>query len=177
RTFEQAAGFLRVTGGPEPLDATGVHPERYAIVERIARDAGVSVSDLIGDSVRLDAIDLSVYVDGETGLPTLRDIIAELKRPGRDPRAPFESAAFSDAVHSIDDLAVGMRLPGVVTNVADFGAFVDIGVHRDGLVHVSKLSLQFVRDPRDVVRVGQRVDVTVTEVDRDRGRISLSMVE
>ncbi len=177
RTFEQAAGFLRVHGGGEPLDATAVHPERYEVVRGIASDAGIEVQALIGNAEALDSIDLERYATPELGMPTLRDIVAELKRPGRDPRPAFASASFSENVHEIGDLTTGMRLPGVVTNVTDFGAFVDIGVHRDGLVHISKLSDSFVSSPREVVRVGQAVQVTVLEVDAERKRISLSMVD
>lgn len=177
KVFEQAAGFLRVREGSEPLDATAIHPERYETVRAMARDAGCDVSDLVGDAARIGTIDLSRYLSDELGMPTLEDIAAELARPGRDPRDPFSVVEFSDGVESIDDLSVGMRLPGVVTNVTDFGAFVDIGVHRDGLVHISRLAPHFVRNPREVVSVGQGVEVTVTDIDLDRGRISLSMVE
>ena len=177
KVFEQAAGFLRVRGGREPLDATAIHPERYATVRAMASDAGCEVADLIGDAARIGTIDLQRYITDELGRLTLEDIAAELARPGRDPRDPFTVVEFSEKVHSIDDLSVGMRLSGVVTNVTDFGAFVDIGVHRDGLVHISRLAPHFVRNPRDVVSTGQGVEVSVIEVDRDRGRISLSMVE
>jgi uncharacterized protein len=177
RTYEQAAGFLRIHGGTEPLDATGVHPERYDLVRRMAADHGCEVGALIRDETLLDDIQPERYLGADVGLPTIRDIVAELKRPGRDPRPPFSPTEFDESVHSIDDLRVGMKLPGVVTNVTDFGAFVDIGVHRDGLVHISKLSSGFVRNTRDVVRVGQAVDVTVVDIDVQRKRISLSMAE
>jgi len=177
KTFEQAAGFLRVRGAEHPLDASGVHPERYELVERMARDAGVEVGQLIGDEKLCDSIDLNDYVNEQTGIETLGDIVAELKQPGRDPRPRFEEFAFSEEVHEIDDLRPGMKLPGVVTNVTNFGAFVDIGVHRDGLVHISKLADHFVSDPRQVVRVNQTLTVTVVEVDAERKRISLSLVD
>ncbi|MFW5684376.1 MAG: Tex family protein [Spirochaetota bacterium] len=177
RVFEQAAGFLRVHDGLEPLDATSVHPERYDLVRRIAGDLGVESRDLVGDEALATRVTLDRYVSADAGLPTLRDILAELQRPARDPRPEFEVVTFRDDVSSIDDLRVGMKLDGVVTNVTDFGAFVDIGVHRDGLVHVSKLAREFVRNPREVVRVGQGVTVMVTEIDVARGRISLSMAE
>ena len=173
KTYEQAAGFLRLAHG-HPLDASAVHPERYALVERIARDLGVSLVDLVGDSTLGDRIDLMRYVSDDVGLPTLRDILAELERPGRDPRAAFEAPAWRDDVREISDLQVGMILEGQVTNVTHFGAFVDLGVHQDGLVHVSKLSDTFVSDPHQAVRTGQRIQVMVLEVDRDRKRISLT---
>ena len=177
KAFEQAAGFLRVRDGREPLDATAIHPERYETVRAMAREADCDVSDLIGDAARIGTIDLHRHLTDEVGMPTLEDIAAELARPGRDPRDPFSVVEFSDEVQSIEDLSVGMRLSGVVTNVTDFGAFVDLGVHRDGLVHVSRLARHFVRNPHEVVSVGQGVEVTVTEIDLDRGRISLSMIE
>jgi uncharacterized protein len=174
KAFEQCAGFLRVTGGREPLDASAVHPERYALVRRMAGDAGSTVPDLLASADARSRIDIHAYVDSEVGLPTLRDIMSELEKPGRDPRSSFEVFSFAD-VHDIKDLEPGMHLPGIVTNVTTFGAFVDIGVHRDGLVHISQLADRFVRDPAEVVRVRQQVRVRVTEVDRERGRIGLSM--
>lgn len=176
RSYEQAAGFLRIHGGEEPLDASGVHPERYGIVAAIAEDLGVTVTNLIGNEKLLDGVRPEAYAGERVGVPTVRDIVAELRRPGRDPRPTYEEFAFDESVHTMEDLKPGMRLPGVVTNVTDFGAFVDVGVHRDGLVHVSKLSDRYVSDPREVVRVQQRVNVTVVEVDHNRNRISLSMV-
>ena len=176
KAFEQAAGFLRLRDGDHPLDASAVHPERYALVERMAGDLGVAVPDLVGDEQLTGRIRLSDYVDGDVGLPTLEDIRDELRKPGRDPRDRFEAFAFAD-VHDIADLQKGMRLPGIVTNVTNFGAFVDVGVHQDGLVHISQLADRFVRDPAEVVRVHQQVTVTVLEVDLDRRRISLSMRE
>jgi uncharacterized protein len=174
KAYEQAAGFLRVRGA-DPLDASAVHPERYALVERMARDAGCGVTDLMGDDAARRSLDLNAYVSDEVGLPTLRDIMAELARPGRDPRAGFTAFAFAEGVSDIAHLHPGMRLPGIVTNVTKFGAFVDVGVHRDGLVHVSQLADRFVRDPSEVVAAGREVMVTVIGVDQQRGRINLSM--
>ena len=176
RIFEQAAGFLRIRGGAEPLDASGVHPERYSVVQGMADDLGVAVEVLIGNEELIGAVDAERYIDGDVGMPTIRDILQELRRPGRDPRPPYQEFAFADSVHDIEDLAPGMRLPGIVTNVTDFGAFVDVGVHRDGLVHVSRLADRYVKDPREVVRVQQQVTVTVVEIDMKRKRISLSMI-
>lgn len=173
RTFEQAAGFLRVHGG-HPLDASAVHPERYALVERIARDLGVSLVDLVGDAGLVDRIDLQRYLSADVGLPTLRDILTELARPGRDPRAEFAPPAWRDDVRTLDDLQVGMILEGQVSNVTHFGAFVDLGVHQDGLVHISKLADRFVSDPHQVVRTGQRLQVMVLGVDHARKRIALT---
>jgi uncharacterized protein len=175
RAFEQSAGFLRVRGGAHPLDATAVHPERYALVERMARDLGVGVSELIGNDQLIERIQLPRYVAADAGLPTVEDIIAELRRPGRDPRDVFEPPAFRDDVRELKDLLPGMQLEGVVTNIVAFGAFVDIGVHQDGLVHVSQLADRFVRDAAEVVKVGQKVQVTVLSVDAERKRIALSM--
>ncbi len=175
KAFEQAAGFLRVRGGAHPLDASAVHPERYALVERMAADAGISVVDLIANEKALDAIDVTRYVSADVGLPTLKDIVAELKKPGRDPRAGFEAPAFRDDITEPKDLKDGMVLEGVVTNIVAFGAFVDVGVHQDGLVHVSQLADRYVTDPNQVVAVGQRVKVRVMAVDLQRNRIALSM--
>ena len=175
KVFEQAAGFLRVRGGAHPLDASAVHPERYALVERMAADAGVPLGALVGDEAAAARIEPRRYVSDAVGLPTLRDILIELKKPGRDPREAFELPAFRDDVKEPKDLAPGMVLEGVVTNLVAFGAFVDVGVHQDGLVHVSQLSDRYVRDPAQVVRVGQKVRVTVQAVDLARGRIALTM--
>jgi len=175
KAFEQAAGFLRISEGDNPLDASAVHPESYHIVERMAADLGCSIGDLMRREDLRGKIDLRRYATDKVGMPTLLDIMEELAKPGRDPRDQFEAFAFSDEVKTIDDLKVGMRLPGIVTNVANFGAFVDIGVHQDGLVHVSQLADRFVKEPADVVKVNQKVTVTVLEVDKDRNRISLSM--
>ena len=175
KAFEQAAGFLRIRDAANPLDASAVHPERYSLVEKMAADLGCSLTDLLRDESLRKKIDLQKYVSTEVGLPTLRDIIDELSKPGRDPRKAFESFDFAEGIEKPSDLAVGMKLPGVVTNVTAFGAFVDVGVHQDGLVHVSHLADHFVRDASEVVKVGQRVQVTVMEVDLPRNRIALSM--
>ena len=175
KAFEQAAGFLRVRGGTHPLDASAVHPERYALVERMANDAGASIGQLIADEKKVASIDLGRYVSDDVGLPTLRDILVELRQPGRDPRAAFEPFAFRDDVTEPRDLREGMELDGVVTNIVAFGAFVDVGVHQDGLVHVSQLADRYVRDPNHVVTVGQRVKVRVMAVDLPRNRIALTM--
>ncbi|MDQ3369253.1 MAG: RNA-binding transcriptional accessory protein, partial [Myxococcota bacterium] len=174
KAFEQAAGFLRIAGATHPLDQSAVHPERYPLVEQIARDLGVELPQLIGNQELVDRIDFAKYVSDDVGEPTLRDIAGELAKPGRDPRAEFEPPKFRDDVTSVEDLKVGMVLEGVVTNVTAFGAFVDIGVHNDGLVHVSQLSEQFVKDPSEVVKVGQKLTVRVLEVDNQRKRIALS---
>jgi len=174
RAFEQAAGFLRVRGGDQPLDASAVHPERYGLVKRIARDMGVGIEDLVGDPSLPDRIEIGRYVGDGVGEPTLRDIVEELKKPGRDPRDEFSAPAFREDVQAIEDLEPGMVLEGVVTNVTNFGAFVDVGVHRDGLVHISQLADRYVRDPAEVVGVGDRITVRVLDVDLERGRISFS---
>ena len=177
KAFEQAAGFLRIRGGVNPLDASAVHPEAYHIVESMAVDMDCSMGELINDGDIRKKIDLSRYVTDMIGMPTLNDIMDELAKPGRDPREQFELFKFTEGVEKIEDVKSGMRLPGVVTNVTAFGAFVDIGVHQDGLVHVSQLADRFVKDPHKVVKVNQRVKVTVLEVDLARKRISLSMKE
>lgn len=175
RTFEQAAGFLRIANGDNPLDSSAVHPETYALVERIASDNNTPQQSLIGDSKLLRQLDAGSYVDDRFGLPTIRDIVAELDKPGRDPRPEFKTATFREGVETIKDLQPGMRLEGAVTNVTNFGAFVDIGVHQDGLVHISALANKFVKDPHKVVKTGDIVTVKVIEVDSDRKRIALSM--
>ncbi len=175
KAFQQAAGFLRIRGAQNPLDAGAVHPESYSVVEAMAKDMNCTVADLVRDAGMRDQIDLHRYITPERGLPTLTDIRQELARPGRDPRQAFEAFSFADGVEKMEDLYPGMKLPGIVTNVTAFGAFVDIGVHRDGLVHVSELSDVFVSDPLQVIRVQQKVTVTVLEVDPQRKRISLSM--
>jgi uncharacterized protein len=175
KTFEQAAGFLRIQNGDNPLDASAVHPESYGIVEAMAADLNVGIEELIRNTDRRKNLDLKRYQSDTVGLPTLRDIMSELEKPGRDPRSEFELFEFSDEVHEISDLKPGMALPGVVTNVVAFGAFVDVGVHQDGLVHISELADRFVKDPQKVVKVHQKVTVTVLDVDEKRGRISLSM--
>jgi uncharacterized protein len=175
KAFEQAAGFLRIRDAAHPLDASAVHPERYALVEKMAADLGATVADLMRDAKLRAKIKLETYVTAEVGLPTLTDIMAELAKPGRDPREKFETFAFDASVHEPKDLKPGMKLPGIVTNVTAFGAFVDIGVHQDGLVHVSQLADTFVKDPAAVVKPQQKVMVTVVEVDLPRNRIALSM--
>ncbi|HDL85355.1 MAG TPA: S1 RNA-binding domain-containing protein, partial [Candidatus Acetothermia bacterium] len=175
KAFEQAAGFLRIRGGDDPLDASAVHPESYVVVACMAADLSCSITKLMESEELRSQIDLDRYITDIIGLPTLRDITSELAKPGRDPRDRFEPFAFSENVHYMDDLAVGMKLPGIVTNVTKFGAFVDIGVHQDGLVHISQLASRFVSDPSEVVKVQQHVTVTVLNVDKARGRISLSM--
>jgi protein Tex len=175
KTFEQAAGFLRIRGGDNPLDNTAVHPESYFIVEKMAQNLGVPLDRISENPAGFSAIDLKEYVTAEVGEPTLRDIISELEKPGRDPRAEFRYATFKEEVKEIKDLVVGMELEGMVTNVANFGAFVDIGVHQDGLVHVSQLADRFIDDPKKVVKVGQIVKVRVLEVNEPLKRISLSM--
>ena len=173
--FEQCAGFLRIANARNPLDGSAVHPERYALVEQMAQDAGCSVADLIADKDVRARVDINRYINAEVGLPTLTDIMHELEKPGRDPRQAVEEFEFDSRVTSIADLAVGMELPGIVTNITNFGAFVDIGVHQDGLVHISQLANRFVSNPGDVVKLHQHVRVRVIDVDLRRSRISLSM--
>ncbi len=175
RAFEQCAGFLRIANGTEPLDASSVHPEAYGVAKKIVSACGRDVRSLMGDSAALKSLDPRVFVDERFGLPTVRDIIAELDKPGRDPRPEFKTATFADGIDDIKDLKPGMMLEGTVTNVAAFGAFVDIGVHQDGLVHVSQLADRFVKDPHEVVKAGDVVKVRVTEVDVPRKRIGLTM--
>ena len=175
KAYEQCAGFLRIVDGENPLDNTAVHPERYDLVQRMAFDAGVDIPTLIADAATRRKIDLARYCTGDVGLPTLHDIMDELDKPGRDPRGTAKVFAFEESVHSIDDLELGMILPGVVTNVTNFGAFVDVGIKTKGLVHISQLADHFVKDPNDVVHVQQRVRVRVLEIDDVRGRIGLSM--
>ena len=175
KAFEQAAGFLRIRNAAHPLDRSAVHPERYHVVEQMAKDLGVTISELMKDSSHRKNIDSKRYVTSEIGLPTLNDIIAEISKPGLDPRDKFEIFSFTEGVNKLSDLKVGMKLPGIVTNITNFGAFVDIGVHQDGLVHLSQLANYFVSDPNDVVKVQQQIMVKVTEVDEKRKRIALSM--
>ncbi|HQX88943.1 MAG TPA: Tex family protein [Moraxellaceae bacterium] len=175
KTFEQAAGFLRIMNGENPLDASTVHPESYPIVQKIAAQSTKDIRELLGDAKFLKAVNAAEFVDEKFGLPTITDILKELEKPGRDPRPEFKAATFQDGVTEIRDLKPGMILEGVVTNVANFGAFVDIGVHQDGLVHISALSTKFVKDPREVVRAGDIVKVKVLEVDVPRARIALTM--
>jgi uncharacterized protein len=173
--YEQAAGFLRIRSGKQPLDNTAVHPERYRLVEKMAADLGVSLPALITEPALLDKIRLEQYIGPDIGLPTLNDIVSELKKPGRDPRESFVTASFREDVMEVKDLKEGMTLNGIVTNVAAFGAFVDIGVHQDGLVHVSQLADRFVKDPNQVIKVGQQVQVRVLSIDLQRKRIGLTM--
>ncbi|MBW4497071.1 MAG: RNA-binding transcriptional accessory protein [Oscillatoria princeps RMCB-10] len=175
KTFEQAAGFLRIRGGDNPLDNTAVHPESYFVVQAIAKDVDVALDKIAQAAERLKSVNLKKYVSDTVGLPTLRDIMSELEKPGRDPREQFKYATFKEGVKEIKDLTVGMELEGIVTNVANFGAFVDIGVHQDGLVHISQLADRFVDDPKKVVKVGQVVKVRVLEVNEKLKRIGLSM--
>ena len=173
--FEQCAGFLRIPGARNPLDNSAVHPESYHIVEQMAKDNHCTVAQLIGDAAKRKAVDIKKYVTDTVGMPTLTDIMAELEKPGRDPREQIEEFEFDKNVTSVDDLVAGMVLPGIVTNITNFGAFVDVGVHQDGLVHVSQLADRYVADPTQVVKLHQHVKVRVVEVDRKRNRISLSM--
>jgi len=175
KAFEQCAGFLRIRDAENPLDSSAVHPEAYPVVEQMAKDLNCSVKDLIAKKELREKIDLKKYVSERFGLPTLQDIMQELAKPGRDPRQQFEAFSFADDVHEITDLKVGMKLPGIVTNVTKFGAFVDIGVHQDGLVHISEMADKYITDPAEVVKVGQKVQVTVLEVDTERRRIALSL--
>jgi len=175
RTFEQAAGFLRIASGENPLDRSSVHPEAYGVVEAIAAKNNRKVENIIGDSAFLRSLNPQDYVTEQFGLPTIKDIISELEKPGRDPRPEFRFASFEDGVETLGDLKPGMVLEGSVTNVTNFGAFVDIGVHQDGLVHISALSNTFIKDPREVVKAGDIVKVKVMDVDIPRKRIALSM--
>jgi len=175
KTFQQSAGFLRVVDGDNPLDNSGVHPENYGTVERMAEDLGDTVPEMINNPEVRKEIDLENYVDSDVGMPTLNDILDELEKPGRDPRPEFEPFDFSDEVNEIDDLEEGMVIPGIVSNVTNFGAFVDIGLKSDGLVHISELADEYVEHPGDVVKLNQRVRVKVLDVDKPRKRVSLSM--
>jgi uncharacterized protein len=173
--YQQCAGFLRISNGKNPLDNSAVHPESYHVVEQMAKDQNCTVSDLISIKGMREKIDIHQYVTEEVGLPTLTDIMKELEKPGRDPREQIEEFEFDSSVQTIDDLHEGMELPGIVTNITNFGAFVDIGVHQDGLVHVSQLADKYVSDPTQVVRLHQHVRVRVIGIDLRRQRISLSM--
>jgi uncharacterized protein len=175
KAFEQAAGFLRIMNGANPLDASAVHPEAYLVVERILASNRRAVQSVIGDTAFLRALNPQDFTDGQFGLPTVKDIIAELEKPGRDPRPEFKTATFQEGVEAIKDLALGMVLEGVVTNITNFGAFVDVGVHQDGLVHISRMADKFVKDPHAIVKTGDVVKVKVMEVDLPRKRIALSM--
>jgi uncharacterized protein len=175
KAFEQSAGFLRIRNGANPLDASAVHPESYHVVFAMAKDLACAVTDLMQRPELRSQIDINRYITAHIGAPTLNDILTELAKPGRDPRQGFEKFAFAAEIEKISDLVAGMKVPGIVTNVTAFGAFVDIGVHQDGLVHISQLSDNFVKNPADVVKVHQKVEVTVIDVDLERNRISLSM--
>ena len=175
KAFEQAAGFLRIPDGKDPLDRSAVHPEAYPVVERIMSQTGKDAGSLLGDSGLLRTLKPESFIDDTFGVPTVSDILAELEKPGRDPRPEFKAAAFVEGVEAISDLKEGMQLEGVVSNVTAFGAFVDIGVHQDGLVHISQLADRFVEDPREVVKAGQIVKVKVTAIDIPRNRIALTM--
>ena len=175
KTFEQAAGFLRITNSDNPLDNSAVHPESYSIVEKMAKDLKCSVSDLMSNATLREKIDLPRYVSDKVGMPTLQDIMRELEKPSRDPREQLEEWHFDESVHTIDDLQVGMVLPGIVTNIANFGAFVDVGVHKDGLVHISEMANRRISNPNEVVSLHQHVRVRVVDIDKGRGRIQLSL--
>lgn len=175
KAFEQAAGFLRIRSGENPLDNTAVHPESYAVVQAIAKDLNLPLTDVTQISEKVKSVNIKKYVTDKVGEPTLRDIISELEKPGRDPRAEFKYATFKEGIKSISDLAVGMELEGIITNVANFGAFVDVGVHQDGLVHISQLADRFVEDPKQIVKVGQVVKVRVLEINEKLKRVSLTM--
>lgn len=177
KAFEQAAGFLRIAGGKEPLDNSAVHPESYGIVEQMAKDLHCTVADLLAQKDLRKQINIQQYVTEKTGIPTLQDIMAELDKPGRDPRGAMEAFSFREGVHTLEDLQIGMVLPGIVTNITNFGAFVDVGVHTDGLVHISQMADKFIKDPTEVVSLQQHVTVKVIEVDLKRKRLSLSMRE
>lgn len=175
KAFEQAAGFLRIHTAELALDKSGIHPESYPVVKEMAKDAGLSIEDLMMNAEEIKKIQLNHYITNTIGMPTLKDIVKELASPGRDPRKEFKPFSFDDTIHDIKDLVPGMKVPGIVTNVTAFGAFVDIGVHQDGLVHISRMADRFVKDPNEIVIVRQAVMVTVLETDVKRKRISLSM--
>jgi uncharacterized protein len=175
KVFEQAAGFLRIRGGSNPLDSSAVHPEAYPVVEKLLQKTGKSLEQVIGDGNFLRKVAVHELADERFGAPTVKDILAELEKPGRDPRPEFKAAAFRDDVHALSDLTPGMLLEGVVTNVTNFGAFVDIGVHQDGLVHISRLAKRYVKDPREVVKAGDVVKAKVLGIDMQRKRVALSL--
>ena len=175
KAFEQSAGFLRIRNGENPLDASGVHPERYKLVRKMAKDIGVTIGNLLESNTVRQSIDLNTYIDESIGLPTLTDIMEELAKPGRDPREGFEQFHFAEGVHTMEDLHEGMRLPAIITNITRFGAFADIGIKQDGLIHISQLADRFIKDPGEVVKIGQQVVVRVVEIDLKRQRIALSM--
>ncbi|MBR5147039.1 MAG: helix-hairpin-helix domain-containing protein, partial [Bacteroidales bacterium] len=175
KAYEQCAGFLRIHDAAQPLDASAVHPESYHIVEKMAKKLKVEVRDLIGNKELISKINPKEFIDNDFGIETINDIISELEKPGRDPRKTFEVFEFNKDIRTINDLKAGMQLVGIVTNITAFGCFVDLGVHQDGLVHISQMSDQFIKDPNEIVKLNQKVKVTVTEVDVERKRISLSM--
>jgi uncharacterized protein len=175
KAFEQSAGFLRIRSGSNPLDASSVHPERYKLIKRMAKDIGVTVGNLLDSEPLRKSIDLKNYIDDSTGLPTLTDIMEELAKPGRDPRKGFEQFHFAEGIHTMEDLSEGMSLPALITNITRFGAFADIGIKQDGLIHISQLADRFIKDPGEVVNIGQQVEVRVVEIDTKRKRIALSM--
>ncbi len=177
KAYEQAAGFLRINGGENELDSTAVHPERYALVERMAKDMGCTVKDLIRNEERVNSIKLENYVGEDVGLPTLKDIAEELKKPGRDPRESVKEFAFSDQISTIEDLKEGMELPGIVTNLTAFGAFVDIGIKQNGLIHISNMSNRYIRSASEVLKLHQIVTVQVIGVDLKRQRIQLKLIK
>ena len=177
KAYEQCAGFLRIRNSSNPLDNSAIHPETYHIVEKMAKDENISLKELIGNEKLISGIKIEKYVTDEFGIPTLTDILNELRKPGRDPRQEFNSIQFSSEINEITDLKEGMTLKGTVTNVTNFGAFVDIGVHQDGLIHISKLSNKFVKNPYDIVTVGDTVNVKVLNVDAGRKRISLERID
>ena len=177
KTFEQCAGFLRISGAENPLDNSSVHPERYGLIEQMAKDLQASLEDLIRQSAIRKKIDPSRYISETVGAFTIADILKELEKPGRDPRAPIAEFRFEESIRSMEDLKPGMRVPGLVTNITNFGAFVDVGVRQDGLVHISHLSNRYISDPNEAVKLNQKVMVTVLEVDAARKRIALSMKE
>ena len=175
KAFEQCAGFLRIEGAENPLDNSSVHPESYAVAERMAEDLGIPLKLLIGNEEACNKIELSRYVNDRIGLPTLKDIVDELKKPGRDPRSVAKVFSFADNIHTIDDLEIGMVVPGIVTNLTNFGAFVDIGVKQDGLVHISEIADKYISNPADVLSLNQHVSVKIVQVDKARKRIGLSI--
>jgi uncharacterized protein len=177
KVYEQCAGFLRIPGAKNPLDNSAVHPERYQLVQKMAKDVSLTVEELIKSEEARGSIKVEKYVSDEVGLPTLNDIMAELAKPGRDPRASIKILEFSDEIKSIEDVKVGMELPGIITNITNFGAFVDFGIKQNGLIHVSKLSNKFITNPADVVKIHQHVKVKVLEVDMRRQRIALELIK
>ena len=177
KAFEQAAGFLRIRDGHEPLDNSAVHPESYFVVKSMAKKLGVTTKDLVGNGTLASGLQAADFVNDQIGLPTVQDILAELAKPGRDPRSEFKVAQFAEGIHELTDLQIGMVLEGVITNVTKFGAFIDLGVHQDALIHISQLANTFIRDPSEVVSVGDVVRVKVLDVDLERRRIAVSRKE